>query len=224
MIVWLASYPRSGNTLARQILRQVLGRETWSRYNDVGDIATVAAVAAKVGHRSYAGDWADFLAAARASDHLHLVKTHEVPEDDAPAIYLVRDGRAAMVSRLHLLRQLRGREDVSLLDIVEGHGVPFVGWSAHLDAWNPCARPDTLVLRFEEMAADPLAAAGRMAGFLGLSPVGGWSNELESLRGLLPGFFRHGSTEANLAEMPAEVEARFWQLHGPWMRRLGYGG
>lgn len=224
MIVWLASYPRSGNTLTRQILRQVLGRETWSRYNDVGDIATVEAVAAKVGHRTYQGDWADFLATARASDELYLIKTHEPPEDDAPAIYLVRDGRAAMVSWLHLLRALRRRDNVSLADIVEGRGVPFLGWSGHLDAWNPFARPATLVLRFEEVVRDPPAAAGRMASFLNLPPVGGWSNELETLRGLLPGFFRHGSTEANVTEMPPDVEARFWELHGPWMRRLGYGG
>lgn len=38
MIIWLASYPRSGNILLRIILKSVFGKETYSKYNDLKDI------------------------------------------------------------------------------------------------------------------------------------------------------------------------------------------
>ena len=34
MIVWLASYPRSGNTFLRMVLHFVYGQKTYSLYND----------------------------------------------------------------------------------------------------------------------------------------------------------------------------------------------
>ena len=94
MIVWLASYPRSGNTLARQMLKQVFCHESYSQYNDRKGIGSCPDVASNVGHRSNEKPWPEFLAAAKAAPGLHIIETHHPPQDDEPAIYVVRDGRA----------------------------------------------------------------------------------------------------------------------------------
>jgi hypothetical protein len=221
MIVWLASYPRSGNTLARQMLRQAFDCESYSQYNDPLDIGGRPEVAAAVGHRSYAGPWQAFLEEARTSVHLHLIKTHHAPQDDAPAIYLVRDGRSAAVSFYHLLRDVRGREDVTLEQVIEGR-TPFGSWGSHLDAWQPLDRPRTLLLRFEDLTDRPQQAIAALAAFLDRRPVAEWRNDLEHLQDLFPGFFRAGSDTANLAEMDDACRTLFESRHGPWLRRLGY--
>lgn len=221
MIVWLASYPRSGNTLIRQILRHVFECESYSQYNDPLDIGSRPDVAAAVGHRSYVGTWQSFLAEARSSSRLHLVKTHHAPQDDAPAIYLVRDGRSAAVSFFHLLRDLRGREDLTLEQVIEGR-TRFGSWGGHLDAWQPHDRPLTLIVHFEDMITRPQDAIQVIADFLGRRPVAPWRNDLPRLQGLFPGFFREGSDSANLAAIDDGSRALFAALYGHWLRRFGY--
>lgn len=222
MIVWLASYPRSGNTLTRQIFRQVFGQITHSQYNDRMDIAAVKKLAEAVGHVSYSGEWKDFYRMARESKRLYLVKTHHPPMDEGRAIYIVRDGRAAAVSWWHVLKDLRGRTDVSLDDVIEGRKVAYGTWSGHLESWQPLTRPDTLLLKFEDLARDPTEAIDRIAAFVPLQKQKGFVNELDHLRGLLPGFFMKGSTEDNVRELTPAQLARFDELHGAWLRRLGY--
>jgi hypothetical protein len=86
-IVWLASYPRSGNTYLRAILWTCFGLQTGSVYPD--DLFGDSAVAQQVGHfegTAHGQFSADFL-------RLPLVKTHEWPVDNRKAIYIVRNGR-----------------------------------------------------------------------------------------------------------------------------------
>ena len=221
MIVWLASYPRSGSTLTRQVFRQVFGMHTHSRYNDKKDISLLPEVVEAVGHRSYDGEWQDFYEQAARSEELFLVKTHEPPPDGNKAIYIVRDGRATMVSFFHFLCELRQRDDIDMPRVIEGR-VPFGSWSDHLNAWAPLDRADTLLVRFEDLVEDPRGPTARIAEFLGVREVAAWRNEIDRLREIFPGFFRFGSNERNIGELTAEHDELFWGLHGDWMRRLGY--
>lgn len=221
MLVWLASYPRSGNTLARQVLRQVFGLESYSQYNDPKDIGERPEVAAAVGHVRFETPWPEFIAAAHATAEPVVVKTHHPPQDDAPAIYVVRDGRAAVVSFYHLLHDLRRREDVTIERVIDG-ATPFGSWSGHLDAWRPLDRPRTLLVRFEDLLAKPAEAVAAIAGVLGVAPQGPWRNEADRLHGLFPEFFRGGDDARNIGELSASQEAAFWERHGGWMERLGY--
>jgi hypothetical protein len=100
MIIWLASYPRSGNTLLRQIFWQVFDHPTYSDSNDPKDLGIHEAGATLVGHRNYTPPWSDFYSAARKASTLNLVKTHHPPRDAGKTIYIVRDGRAALVQVL----------------------------------------------------------------------------------------------------------------------------
>lgn len=220
MIVWLASYPRSGNTLLRQVLWQVFGCESYSQYNDL-DIGGVPEVVAAVGHLEFSGSWEEFYERAAASPDRYFIKTHGKPIDDAPAIYVVRDGRSASVSYLRYLHDVNRRPDITLERVITG-AVAFGSWGDHLDAWQPLYRRDTLLLRFEDLATRPDLVIRDLAGLLGLEPQGEWRNGLDRLHEVFPAFFRTGSDAANLAAFDYEHTRLFAATHGAWMRRLGY--
>src|ERR1700761_3889610 len=120
MIIWLASYPRSGNTLLRIILKSVFELPSFSKHGDEDDIAADPKLAELVGHQAMTAD----LQQMRKSADLYLVKTHDPPEDDGKAIYIVRDGRAACESFHHYLRDFSDRDSVSLTDVIAGF-TPF---------------------------------------------------------------------------------------------------
>lgn len=99
MIVWLASYPRSGNTFTRIVLHRLYGAPTYSVYNDNDPVAQrigpdLVGYRPKPAERAVMGESAE----------VFFMKTHKRRKDDGyPAIYLVRDGRDAVVSKAHLL-------------------------------------------------------------------------------------------------------------------------
>ena len=152
--VWLASYPRSGSTLLRLLLWHGFALPSTSIY--LRDLGGNAALEREVGHFELGAAVPDGSAAGPL-----LVKTHGPPPDSGAAIYVVRDGRDASVSLWHF----KGRRD-SLRAVIGG--VLWAGtWAAHVRAWDPLARPDTLLLRYEEMACDPSRALESIGTFLG---------------------------------------------------------
>jgi hypothetical protein len=135
MIVWLASYPRSGNLLTRQILARAFGCLSASEYPEGGD--ELAAQLGVTFRLPYDGSAEDLIAAARASPDRVFIKTHGPPRDDSPAIHILRDGRAAVVSYRHFLGDSEGLHDLSLAQVIRGE-VGFGSWSGHLDAGRRC--------------------------------------------------------------------------------------
>lgn len=221
MIIWLASYPRSGNTLLRQIFRQVFDQDTYSDGNDRKDLGICGVGATIVGHRNYTVAWDEFYTANRKSAPSIFVKTHCAPRDSGKTIYVVRDGRAALVSYFHFLRDLRGKNDLTLRKVI--HGDTFWGsWSAHLDKWQPQERPATLLLRYEDLRNRAEECIAAVADFAGLEPRRKWRSPLQELREAMPGFFRSGEDHLNIKEMQGAEERDFWERHGAWMNKLGY--
>lgn len=152
--VWIASYPRSGNTFLRILLRNCLGLRSGSFYAD--DFPGRPRLAELVGHVEHETPGKLVF----QPNELRLVKTHEHCTHRSKAIYIVRDGRASAAS----LWKLFGGK-FSLRAVVEGK-TEFGLWQDHVDSWNPAARPNTLFLRYEDVVADPLAAVEALAGFL----------------------------------------------------------
>jgi Sulfotransferase domain len=208
--VWLASYPRSGNTYLRSILWTCFGLQTGSVYrNDLrGDLA----VSQQAGHFEGAAHGkfsADFL-------RLPLVKTHEWPVDDRKAIYIVRNGRDCCRSLREFLRA-EGR-DVDLDAVIAGRY--FGSWSDHFLAWDPEARPNTLFLRFKQLTEDFEGTLDQLAGFLEMRPLQSVPPKLVAARDLGPHWLSPGSLPRNA--MTRTQEALFDRLHGEVMARLGY--
>jgi hypothetical protein len=241
MIVWLSSFPRSGNTLTRIMLHRVFGIASTSEYMperpdygaDPAAGAPGSAAALGRGRRSakfvadgayysYRGQFPDFVAAARRTTERVFIKTHAPPRDAEPAIYVVRDGRAALVSLFHFLAA-RG-EPRPMRAVIAGDGSDAGSWSGHLSAWQPPTRRRTLLLRFEDLVARPDLAIAALSDFLGMPPRAAWRNPQEEMSALDGAFFRGGSNARNVAELSPANEALFWGLHGAWMKRLGYDG
>lgn len=222
MIIWLASYPRSGNTLTRQILNTVFDKPSYSRYDDLGDIAKDPSTVERVGHTLLPGDsWEQAAVVLQADPQVNFVKTHHPPEDQGKAIYVVRHPCAAVVSFVHYQRKVRDRvvtPEQILLGLPRG-----IIWGRHLDDWDPLTRPNTLLVRFEDLLADASGQIERIAEFTGLDRVGEWHNDFDALRESNPNFFRSGQTEPPWDELGAEGRRLLELLHGDWLTRLGYG-
>jgi len=154
-VVWLASYPRSGNTFLRTILWHCFGLRSASVYRD--DLGGRKALEDYVGHIEYGPDGRIHFPA----DGLPLVKTHEYPQSPAPAIYVVRDGRTASISLWNFYNR-----SLSLEDVIHGTGNRFGTWADHIRAWAPETRPNTLLLKYEDIVGDLPATLDRLGAFL----------------------------------------------------------
>ncbi|HET6250111.1 MAG TPA: sulfotransferase domain-containing protein [Tepidisphaeraceae bacterium] len=226
MIIWLASYPRSGNTLLRIMLNRVWEMKSYSMYGDHSDISdrqTTARIAAQVGHQSFGTNWDDAYPKLLEGGRVNLVKTHEIPIDNQKAIYVVRDGRSATRSYCQYRMDFNGCTDpaATLRDVILGF-TPFGSWSNHLDAWNPLQRPGTLVVKYEDLVQSPDQQIARISEFLQLAPSRPWRNEFEELSRLDSRHFRAAGANRPADALNDGDLRLFTMLHGPWMRRLGY--
>jgi hypothetical protein len=154
-LVWLASYPRSGNTFLRTILWQCFALRSASIYPT--DLGGNRKLEEYVGHIEHGPD-----AQIRFPENgIPLFKTHEHAEDKNPAIYVIRDGRAASVSLWKFYDK-----SLPLENIIEGRH-RFGTWSDHVRSWNPWERPNTLLLRYEDMRENLAGVLTVISKFLG---------------------------------------------------------
>jgi hypothetical protein len=233
MIVWLASYPRSGNTFFRILLHRLFGFQTHSVYSVPYPVQSIPddtrTLMRLVGQTEMKCDL-DLLHADPAT---HFVKTHNLPAGDAdPAIVIVRDGREAAVSYTHfLLKTQQGIErppkdlfEATLEQIITGGiGDGFGGWSRNVNAWIDRAGWDS-VIRYEDLIKDPINIAASALRRLGVGGrIGGAAHpSMQELHAAVPWFFRKGQSGYWRQEMPSHLQEIFLERHGDTLLRLGY--
>lgn len=205
----------------RTLLNRFFGLRSFSLYDDTTDIAADPELAKLVGHVSHGMHPRDFIELARREDHRFFVKTHGKPHsDDEKAIYMVRDGRAALVSYFHYNRDIL-KVGVSLPQVVSGQA--WAGdWSENVNAWVFSDRPNTLVLKFEDLVTNQPETLQRIADFIERPIRGGSNIDFSELHGVAPTFFRKGSNTSNATELDVACPDLFWSRHGETMVRLGY--
>jgi len=211
VITYLASYPRSGNTMLRYIFNDVFGMQCYSKYGE-GDQKSLLA--------NNEVDWRESRSRIGAATEHYFVKTHNHPEDDQPAIVLVRDPRATFVSYWHYLNELEG-QSISLEAVSNGL-CAYGEWTAFYAAWQPQNRANTLLLRYEDLLAAPDRCIDKIVGFTSLTPVDKWNDNFSEMNALDPQFFRVGNNEANFAELPPPLEKLILDRCAPMMAKLGY--
>lgn len=224
MIIWLASFPRSGNTLLRQVLAGVFHLPCFSDEEaDLKQIAWSPAVQQWVGMQRVDGPWTDFYRESTESAGLKLVKTHRLPCDDQPAIYVVRDGRSALTSYDAFHQSFTAASEApDLMELVLG--LDFYGsWSDHFRAWMG-RRGNTLLVRYEDLVNPTPETLGRLAEFIKVQPiVESWHNPFEELHSMEPRFFRRGVVAWEAPEVwTTAVDQIFLLCHGDLMVQLGY--
>lgn len=241
MLVWVASYPRSGNTLTTLTLRDAFGIGRLGGYFRRDDL-NLDRFAQDLPPKLLEPPWrpparlrglpvTDLLDALRREPDLFFVKTHRLSaaEMPDPALYVVRDGRDAIVSQAHqIMNRPHPRWDDLDFDgrvarLIEP-GVPAHGsWSVNVARWLNRPAPNAIV-RFEALAADPVATVSEACRRIGvrLPEVSGEVPRFPQLQAAAPKLFRRGQIGAWRDEMTPRMQRRFWRFHGDQMRELGY--
>ena len=221
MIVWLASYPRSGNTMFRMMMNQVFGCKTLTRYSPVaGAPRGFPTIGNAIGRAPLPSAWSECYQPMSADGEVHFVKTHEAPEDDAKAIYIVRNGFAAAQSFKHYIRDYNGVE-YTIEQIILGE-TQFHSWGWHLDVWNPVERPNTLLLKYEDLVERPEEEFPKIAAFTGFEKKREWVNQFDKFHEENPTMFRKGHRPNPESEFTETQQQLFWAMHGDWLLKLGY--
>jgi len=226
MIVWLASYPRSGNTLYRLLLHQICGWDTYSVYNDV--LLANSGVGKLLGQKELDKHRLDVQA---RSSMIHFIKTHGHDERDtdgtAPVIYIVRDPRDAIVSYAHYRKDIErapGSYEHHMADVITRK--LWLGWDEHVKYWTDRPKCKALsIVRFEDMLQWPIQALERSLFRIGMKcPVNRSvkPTQFAELQRKWPWFFRKGKVGSWRTEMPKDIETMLWNRYGTVAGMMGY--
>ncbi|HEX2144515.1 MAG TPA: sulfotransferase domain-containing protein [Glycomyces sp.] len=220
MIVWLASFPRSGNTFFRIALHRRFRVPTYVVYDVDGVAEQIGAELMGAQSRPKSFDQ------MRSSPEAYFVKTHrqradpEVAEEDR-AICLVRDGRDCVVSWARLrTADFAGESDYEARFAAEARSIitrrsgGTGHWGLNVRSWHESKAPQPVWVRFDDLVADPLRIVESAVGAVapGLQPVA--DAEIPAfgdLREHDPGFFRAGATGTHRTELPTDLHDLFWE-------------
>ena len=221
-MIWLASFPRSGNTFFRNVLHEVYGLTSSTYHQDPARKAD-----------------------SNFADH-PVVKTHLLPGQlpkelqNHPAVYLVRDGRDALVSIAHHRKDIVTPGTDFYNNLLEAtlaqNGSFFGGWSENVRQWTDRA---AIVIRFEDLITNPIREVERLRAIIDLpTPDVSKLPTFQSLRNGRPAYgggkegqfsservkkhFRSGKIGGWKKEMPLELQRLINTIHGDALQRLGY--
>jgi hypothetical protein len=227
MIVWVASFPRSGNTFLRIVLHRMYGIRT-------GTVYDVDGVAARLGPDLIGfADGPGSLDELRTAPDAYFIKTHRQRDADVddgdPAICLVRDGRDALVS---WARQ-RSETDPSRYEpelramILRQDNVGTGSWGSNILSWREPPAPHRLMLRYEDLIRAPATTVAAVVAALAptITPlVDVTIPSFDELRRADEQFFRRGRTGSYRDELPVDLHELFWSRadNRAAMRLLGY--
>jgi aryl sulfotransferase len=167
-MVWIASYPRSGNTWLRFLLSAYFlgaacdSREMEERIPNLhrGNI-----------DKAWAHD------PVLGKTHLLWNERHPHLGASRGCIYLIRHPKDVLLSNLNYFK-LQGEavdDRAFALDFIESGGAPWSreelgSWEEHASSWLKSSPLPRLVIRYEDMKEKPQAALSRVIQFLGLQP------------------------------------------------------
>jgi hypothetical protein len=230
--VFIASYPKSGNTWLRFMLGQLLMQQEMDF-----DLAKPLIPIVGLHHN----------APALLAGDGRIIKTHEPYRGVyRKAIYLVRDMRDVAVSYYyHQARQGLFHEDVRafVAQFLAGSVDGLTRWDAHVRSWleSPLAQRDALhLVHYEQLRLNPHAVLSGITQFLGLEPTDeqianviaanslrrmkekeASATVLDVIRTDIP-VVRSGMTGEWKTVLTDEEKQRFLDLAGRELGRLGY--
>ena len=153
--IYLVSYPKSGNTW----MRYLLAYSIWPELTDL-DLVEMASYIPSFGLELDKEVMKDPASPCNQLRH-RIIKEHArynalSKKYVKRAIYIVRDGRDALVSYWHFCNQRDGTS-VPLGEFIEQSAQPahsFGPWGEHVRGWLDAPLKAKLVLRYEDMLAD----------------------------------------------------------------------
>jgi hypothetical protein len=222
MIIWLASYPRSGNTFFRILLNTAFNTKTYSIYDDPEDIGSDPKTSKLVGHKILPSTFN--LSKARTDKKAYFIKTHELMNSDIKKtdkiVYLIRDGREATVSLINYHKKYFN-EQKSILDGIYGN--LYKGcWSSHVRSWDPLNNSNCLLIKFEDMVTNPDLIIDKVSLFLKVNPNNNSIPDFNELQKINPKFFHKGKISSWKSLFSKEEQILFWHINKKVMSEYGY--
>ena len=206
--IWLASYPRSGNTLVRTILFHCFNLKTGSVYS--ADFGGNESLEKYIGHIEQNED----RSISFPDGNLPIIKTHALHNGDNSSIYVVRDGRAVAASLWEFTNP-----KVSMENIIEGRH-KFGRWCDHLDFWKPLSRPNTLLLRYEDILDELDTSLLKLSNFLEREII---TNDLPSRDQIAENDGKWVRKKTNWKEVLADKDlVRFNEINSQCLDKYGY--
>lgn len=223
MIIWLASFPRSGNTLLTQIVHKAFRVRTWSVYGDLYDIDTLPQVAKSVGHQNEPLT-PERLKTMRKSRQPFFIKTHELPGDflltQDLAVHVIRCPKDAYFSYAKYNAEFAPARELSLAQLIASDGKD--NWTLHTLSWLKAgAAQQILLLRFEELRDMQALAARKIGEYIGQKPsltqtlLPKYIKEIES-----KGFINDGKSGKGAKNFTAFERDIFHASHGKSYKSL----
>lgn len=221
-MIWLASFPRSGNTFFRNVLHEVYGLTSSTYHLDPTRKAD-----------------------PNFASH-PIVKTHLLPGQlpkglqNQPAVYLIRDGRDALVSIAHHRKDIVAPGTDFYNNLLEAslaqNGSFFGGWSENVQRWTAKA---AIVIRFEDLISDPIREVEKLRAIIDLpEPNLTKLPTFQSLRNGRPAYgggeginfdpklnkkhFRSGKMGSWKTEIPLELQGLLTRIHGDTLQQFSY--
>lgn len=160
--IFLVSFPKSGNTWTRFLLANLRFPEQPATWANIDRLIPDPTGTNK-----------------RDFDHMprpRIIKSHECFDPRYPrVVYIVRDPRDVVVSQYHYHRKIRKIEDDSPIEkfvarFLAGETCPHGSWGQNIGTWLYTSEGDPrfLLLRYEDMVADPARELAKVASFLKL--------------------------------------------------------
>lgn len=226
--VFIVGYPKSGNTWFQDLASGVV-------FGLLPELASPDLVQDLVPDVHFKSHYKRYVTPT-------FFKSHALP---SPAyrkvVYLLRDGRDAMVSYHHMSEALGGR--IEFLDMVRtGNGIFPSKWHEHVQAWlaNPF-NAQMIVLRYEDLLKDTATELQRFCNFVGVQRTPEFikmiadgtkfqkMQEKEIRMGVGDDkwprdklFRRRGAAGSYKDEMPPDVLEAFMQEAGETLHKMGY--
>jgi len=221
MIIWVASYPRSGNSLVMSLLWNLCGYRTSSVFDEAKDIDNEKLYNAYGYERLTYTKFAYWMLDQRP----HFIKTHNACSDSLPAIYVVRDGRDVICSMAHfnitMGRTTLGFED-ELHRCITNKGF---SWSRRVLWWarKRALFAPTAIVKFEDLIESPISTlCGALEKLRIPIDIHGIPPKFDELHRIEPRQFRKGQVGEWKEEMSEGLQEDFWSLHWDAMKELGY--
>lgn len=237
--VWICSYPKSGNTWMRFCLANLL------RPAEAVDFRTVNDLIPDI-YRLNRGNFSN-------GSRSRYLKSHEVFRPDyRRVLYLCRDPRDVLVSYFHYSRKQEDiADDMTIAEFAEiflEGTIPARSagsWAENVGSWLGARRASKsfLMLRYEDLLANPHARLAQAARFLGIpftdEMIAGAieASAADRMRAIeareadsdpalrkrrdIP-FVRKATSGGWRKELPAPVARKVEQRWAPLMRELGY--
>jgi hypothetical protein len=235
---FLVSYPKSGNTWMRFLIANLLRQHPPVGLLDADNMIPIVDGKSK--------RFFDAMKSPRViKSHFSFLPAYK------RVIYIVRDPRDVLMSQYHYQIKRGVLAPDTPLDsyvprFIAGEVCPYGSWGEHAGSWLATRRhdPNFLLLRYEDMLADPAAGATRAADFLGLrldsSRVAQAveRSSLESMRKVEKSegkkwastagtrqdmsFFRSAKAGEGRASLSRESIGRIEKAWGPLMQSLDY--